>query len=51
MIIRRLFGSAFAGDALTNKAISSSSPYYEDDNAWESVANNIDAMIPTDPLA
>ena len=51
MIIRRLFGSAFAGDALTNKAISSSSPYYDNDNAWESVANNIDAMIPADPLA
>ncbi len=51
MIIRRLFGTAFAGDSLINKAISSSSPYYHNDNAWESVANNIDAMIPTDPLA
>ena len=51
MVIRKLFGGAFAGDALTNKAISSSSPYYDNDNAWESVANHIDAMIPTEPLA
>ena len=34
MVLRKMFGDAFAGDALTNKAISSSSPYYDNDNAW-----------------
>ena len=46
MVIRRLFGSVFAVDALINKAISPESPYYDEDNAWELVAANIDALIP-----
>ena len=31
MIIRKLFGGAFAGDALTNKAISPNDPYHTRD--------------------
>ena len=46
MVIRRLFGSAFTGEALINKAISPESPYYGQDNAWELVAANIDALNP-----
>ena len=46
MVIRRLFGSVFAGDALISKAISPESPYYDEDNAWELVAANIDALNP-----
>ena len=42
--IRRLFGSAFAGDALTNKAISSGSPYFGLADASVLVAGNIDAL-------
>ena len=45
MIVRHLFGS-FSGDALISKAISPDSPYYGQDNAWEMVAANIDALIP-----
>ena len=44
MIIRRLFGNAFAGEALISKAISPDSPYVDQENAWELVAANIDAM-------
>ena len=40
MVIRRLFGPAFAGEALISKAISPESPYYGEDNAWELVAAN-----------
>jgi len=46
MIIRRLFGAAFAGNSLTNKAISPTSPYMGDENPWEAVASNIDDLIP-----
>ena len=46
MVIRRLFGSAFAGEALISKAIGPESPYYGEDNAWEMVADNIDALNP-----
>ena len=46
MVIRRLFGSAFAAEALISKAISPESPYYGEDNAWEMVAENIDALNP-----
>ena len=46
MVIRRLFGPAFAGEALISKAISPESPYYGQDNAWELVAANIDALNP-----
>ena len=46
MVIRRLFGPAFAGDALISKAINPESSYYGQENAWELVAANIDALIP-----
>ena len=46
MVIRRLFGPAFAGNNLIDKAISPDSPYYGQENAWELVAANIDALIP-----
>ena len=45
MIIRRLFGNAFAGEALISKAISPDSPYVDHENAWEMVAGNIDDMM------
>ena len=46
MVIRRLFGSAFSGAALLDKAISDESTYYNQANAWQSVASNIDALMP-----
>ena len=45
MIIRHLFGSAFSGDALIDKAISNESPYYGEDNASQMVAENIDSLL------
>ena len=52
MIIRRLFGSAFAGDALTSKAISHESSYIQDSSPWEAISHNIDKLMPPDqPLA
>ena len=50
MVIRRLFGSAFSGSALIDNAINPKSPYYGQDNAWQSVASNIDALMPEQPL-
>jgi hypothetical protein len=48
MVIRQLFGAAFAGDALTNKAISTSSPYFGQSNAFSWISGNIEAMrMPT----
>jgi hypothetical protein len=44
MVIRHLFGAAFAGDALTNKAISPSSPYFGPPINHAAVAANIDAL-------
>ena len=44
MVIRHLFGSAFAGDALIDKAISADSLYYGQDDAAAMVAQNIDAL-------
>ena len=44
MVIRHLFGPAFAGNKLTDKAISPDSPYEGQDNAWELVAATIDAL-------
>jgi len=44
MVIRHLFGSAFAGDALIDKAISADSLYYGQDDAATLVAQNIDAL-------
>ena len=46
MVIRRLFGPALAGNNLIDTAISPDSPYYGQENAWELVAANIDALIP-----
>ena len=46
MITRKLFGPAFAGGSLTNKAISPTSPYMGDENPWNAVATNIDDLIP-----
>lgn len=51
MVIRHLFGPAFEGPRLTDKAISPDSPFYGYeghngiDAAWEIVAANIDALI------
>ena len=47
MIIRRLFGAAFDGGALTNKAINSGSPYFGQATDFNSVGINIDALKPT----
>ena len=44
MVIRHLFGSAFAGDALIDKAISADSLYYGQNDAATLVAQNIDAL-------
>ena len=46
MVIRRLFGSAFEGAALTSKAISPESPYFGTTVNFAAVAANIDAMRP-----
>jgi len=50
MVIRRLFGSAFEGAALTSKAISPESPYFGDPNMHSIVTANIDALNPTMPV-
>jgi hypothetical protein len=50
MVIRRLFGSAFEGAALTSKAISPESPYFGDPNMHSIVAANIDSLKPTMPV-
>jgi len=47
MVIRHLFGAAFEGSDLTNKAISPSSPYFGPPADFASVAFNIDALRPT----
>ena len=44
MVIRHLFGAAFANEALTNKAISPSSPYFGPPINHAAVAANIDAL-------
>ena len=44
MIIRHLFGAAFAGEALTNKAISPASPYFGPPVDHLTIANTIDSM-------
>ncbi|PSI00430.1 hypothetical protein [Synechococcus lacustris] len=46
MVIRHLFGPAFAGAALTNKAINPDSPYFGPPANFAAVAANIDAMRP-----
>ena len=45
MIIRHLFGSAFSGNALIDKAISKDSPYYGEDDASQMVADNINSLF------
>jgi len=45
MVIRRLFGPAFEGDKLTEKAISPDSPYATDERPWEAVATTIDGLL------
>ena len=45
MLIRHLFGSAFAGSALTQNAISPDSLYASNDRPWESVRTNINALL------
>ena len=47
MVIRRLFGAAFDGGALTSKAISPESPYFGPSADFAAVAANIDALKPT----
>ena len=47
IVIRRLFGAAFDGAALTNKAISPNSPYFGQSNDFNSIGINIDALKPT----
>ena len=44
MVIRHLFGAAFAGEALTNKAISPSSPYFGTSVDHLAIANAIDLI-------
>ena len=44
LVIRHLFGPAFAGAALTSKALSPDSPYAADERPWEAVAENIDGL-------
>jgi len=48
MVIRKLIGPAFAGDALINKTISADSRYFGEDDASDQVAANIDALKPPD---
>ena len=44
MVIRKLFGSVFAGDTLIDKAMSSDSLYFGQEAAAAMVAQNIDAL-------
>ena len=46
MVIRHLFGAAFAGEALTNKAISPASPYFFSPANFAAVGSSIDSMNP-----
>ena len=45
MVIRHLFGTAFQGAALTDGALSDDSPYWDDQEPWIPVGNNIDALM------
>ena len=45
MKLRHLFGTAFQGEALTDKAISADSPYWDDQEPWIPVGNNIDTLM------
>jgi len=44
IVIRRLFGAAFEGSALTNKAISPNSPYFGETNNFNTIGINVDAL-------
>ncbi len=44
MMIRQLIGPAFAGDALTNNAMSADSEYFGQDDASDMVAANIEVL-------
>ena len=50
MVIRRLFGAAFDGAALINKAISPNSPYFGQASDFNSVGINVDALKQVMPL-
>ena len=45
MVIRHLFGIAFSGAALTDGAIPDGSTYWNDQEPWIAVGNNIDALM------
>ena len=45
MVIRHLFGTAFSGAALTDGAIPDGSTYWNDQEPWIPVGNNIDALM------
>ena len=45
MVIHSLFHTAFQGEALTNKALSNDSPYWDDQEPWLAVASNIDLLM------
>jgi len=47
MVIRRLLGPAFDGEALTFKALASDSPYFGPPADFNAVASNIDSLFPT----
>ena len=48
MILRKMFGEAFAGAALTNKAIDTEfSAYANQSEPWKAVESNIEALMPT----
>jgi hypothetical protein len=47
MVIRRLLGPAFDGEALTFKALASDSPYFGPPADFIAVASNIDSLLPT----
>ena len=45
MSLRHLFGTAFEGAALTDGALSPDSPYWDEQEPWIPVGNNIDALM------
>ena len=47
MVIRKLFGSAFDGDALTAKAISSNSTFVGYEKPWVPISHRIDKLMTT----
>jgi hypothetical protein len=49
MIIRYLFGAAFEGESLTSKALSNTSPFYDEPMAWSLVAEQIESLVPASP--